>query len=74
MKLDEPKTYRWTRDKYDKMAEVGILKPTERVELLEGEIFVKRPDPKPRRSRLLQRQTDCLNDVVNVWSSSTINH
>lgn len=64
MKGDEPKTYRWTRDKYDKMAEVGILKPNARVEL----------QPKPLCSQQWQWQTDCFNNVVNAWSSSTINH
>lgn len=30
---------RWTRDEYYRMAETGIFKPDERVELLEGEII-----------------------------------
>ena len=33
----------FTVDEYYKMAKVGILKPDERVELLDGEIIVKEP-------------------------------
>ncbi len=34
---------RWTRREYDRMAEVGLLSPDERVELLEGEIIAVTP-------------------------------
>ena len=38
---------RWTRDEYQRLADVGLLAPDERVELIEGEIIVV----PPQRSR-----------------------
>ena len=36
-------TRRWTREEYYRMAEEGIFKPGERVELIDGEIFTMTP-------------------------------
>lgn len=38
---------RWTRLEYDRMAEVGLFSPNERVELLEGEIIAVTPQQNP---------------------------
>lgn len=38
-----PHTRRWSRDEYRKIADVGIISPQERVELIEGEIVEMSP-------------------------------
>ena len=58
----------WTRLEYDRMAEVGILDPDERVELLEGEIVTKTPQNSPHASAIgtTQRAFERLFGT-NVW-------
>jgi Uma2 family endonuclease len=46
---EQPKIRLFNRDEYYKMAEVGILGPEDRVELLGGEIFIKHTDCETRR-------------------------
>ncbi|MCS6897377.1 MAG: Uma2 family endonuclease [Nitrospira sp.] len=41
-------TKRWTRQEYDRMAEAGILRPDERVQLLEGDIVTMTPPNSPQ--------------------------
>lgn len=49
MKLTEPNVHRWDRSAYYRLADVGILHPDERVELIEGVVYTKHPRPEPRR-------------------------
>lgn len=39
--LEDPKPRRWTRWEYDRAAEMGLFRPEERLELIEGEILTK---------------------------------
>lgn len=41
LQTDRPKTRAWTRSEYHRAAELGLFDPSERLELLEGEIVVK---------------------------------
>ena len=36
-------TRRWTRQEYERMAELGLFRPEERVQLLDGEIVITTP-------------------------------
>lgn len=38
---------RWTREEYERLGELGVLGPDERVELIEGEIFAMPPQGSP---------------------------
>jgi Uma2 family endonuclease len=38
---------RWTRDEYYRMAEAGVFKPGERVELIDGEVTLMSPQNEP---------------------------
>lgn len=51
-----PEVRRFNVDEYHCMAEAGILKPDERVELLEGEITCKFPSPEEYRGRNYARR------------------
>ncbi len=54
-------TRRITVDEYYKMAEVGILKPDERVELLDGEIIQMSP--------IGIRHRNCVNNLTRILNS-----
>lgn len=47
MGVTAPHVRRWTREEYHTMAEAGILRPDERVELIEGEIVAMPPQSAP---------------------------
>ena len=51
----------FTREEYHRMAEVGILKPTDRVELIRGEIVKKLPASRRHRAFV-----DNLNQLLAV--------
>jgi len=53
---------RWTRQEYDKMIDVGILGPEDRVELIEGEIVEMSPQ-KPPHSVCVQLAEEALRAV-----------
>lgn len=52
--VNQPQTRRWTRDEYHKAAEVGIFRPDERLELLNGEVLAKMsPQSNPHASGIV---------------------
>jgi Uma2 family endonuclease len=54
-----PTRRKFTREEYHRMAEVGILKPTDRVELIRGEIVTMSPQG-PRHSAFIDNFTALL--------------
>lgn len=60
---------RWTRDEYYRMAETGILRPDDRVELIDGEILSMAPQKSPHATAValaLQALQDALGDGLYV--------
>jgi Uma2 family endonuclease len=53
---------RFTRDEYYRMAETGILRPDEKVELLDGEIVVMSPQ-RSRSATVLLVMTEALREA-----------
>jgi len=61
--MAEPLKRLFTRDEYYAMAEAGILKPEDRVELIEGEIYRMTPIGNPHAG--------CVNRLVHRFSALT---
>ncbi len=45
-------TRRWTRQEYERMAELGLFRPEERVQLLDGEIVITTPQNSPHAAAI----------------------
>lgn len=58
--MAEPLKRLFTRDEYYALAEAGILKPEDRVELIEGEIYRMAPIGNPHAG--------CVNRLVDVFA------
>ena len=58
--MAEPLKRLFTRDEYYAMAEAGILKPEDRVELIEGEIY--------RMPPIGNRHAGCVNRLVGGFA------
>ena len=50
--LPIPGHHLWTREKYERATELGLLGPDDRVELIEGEIVQKMPQNSPHSTAL----------------------
>lgn len=61
-------TRRWSRKEYDRLAEAGILDPSERVQLIEGDIVTMTPQNSPHAATIgkTQRILERLYGP-NVW-------
>ena len=51
-----PKRFRWTRLHYEKMVASGVLKPEEKLELVEGELYKKMTLHPPHASAMMKFQ------------------
>jgi Uma2 family endonuclease len=48
--------YRWTRERYERLVELGVLGPGDRVQLIEGEIVEMAPQRPPHATAVLLAQ------------------
>lgn len=56
MALPAVQIKRWTRREYDRMAEAGVFRPDERVQLIEGEIVTMTPQNSPHAAAIGKAQ------------------
>jgi Uma2 family endonuclease len=61
MQLTEPRTFRWTREEFYRLADLGCF-DNRRVELIEGEI-IEMPVPKPAHVTSLSLTEEVLRNV-----------
>ncbi len=68
MALPAVQIKRWTRREYDRMADAGVFRPDERVQLIEGEIVTMTPQNSPHAAAIgkAQRVLERLFGP-NVW-------
>lgn len=61
-------TKRWTRQEYDRMAELGLFSPDDRLQLIEGDILTMTPQNSPHAATIgnTQRALERLFGP-NVW-------
>src|SRR5579862_8450156 len=59
----EPHRRRWTRDEYHFAADTGLFRPTERLELLEGEVIEKVSPQSRRHAWAVSRSAQALRDA-----------
>src|SRR5262249_55443177 len=64
MHITEPRTFRWTRDEFYRLADLGCF-DQRRVELIEGEI-IEMPVPKPPHVTSVSLTEDVLRIVFGV--------
>src|SRR6516164_2581693 len=64
MQITEPRTFRWTRDEFYRLADLGCF-DQRRVELIEGEI-IEMPVPKPPHVTSVSLTEDVLRIVFGV--------
>ena len=61
----EPTPRLWTREEYYKMADAGVFRPGERVELIGGQIVAMSPQNSPHATCLI-----LISDVLRALFSS----
>ncbi len=57
----------WTADEYCRMIEVGVIKPDERLELLDGYLVLKMPQNLPHRSAVSRLTTRLAPRLPVAW-------
>src|SRR5207248_11212227 len=58
-----PKTRRWTRTEYERLVELGVFQPGERLELLDGQLVVREPQGS-RHAGTIRRVLDALRRAL----------
>ena len=60
-----PRTRRWTRVEYDRLIELGVFRPDERLELLDGLLVVREPQGS-RHASAIRRVIAALRDALGA--------
>jgi Uma2 family endonuclease len=58
--MEAVQTYRWTREAFEKLAEVGLIDPDARLELIDGEILQKMSPQSSRHATAIRRIEEAL--------------
>ena len=58
--IQNPTPRRWTREEYHRAADVGLIRPEERLELVKGEILQKFGERDTPHATALRKTTDAL--------------
>ena len=62
-----PRTRRWTRVEYDRLIELGVFRPDERLELLDGLLVVREPQ-RSRHAAAIRRLIAALRHALGgAW-------
>ncbi|WP_041806690.1 Uma2 family endonuclease [Rhodothermus marinus] len=61
--MEAVQTYRWTREAFEKLAEVGLIEPDARLELVDGEILQKMSPQSSRHAAAIRRIEETLRSV-----------
>ncbi|MBI1848610.1 MAG: Uma2 family endonuclease [Candidatus Rokubacteria bacterium] len=71
MSHESPPTRRWTRIEYERMVEREIFRPDDRIELVDGHLFVKEP-PHPSHATTVQLVAEALRGAFGAgWTVRT---
>ena len=61
--MEAVQTYRWTREAFEKLAEVGLIDPDARLELIDGEILQKMSPQSSRHATAVLLVAEALRSV-----------
>jgi len=61
--MEAVQTYRWTREAFEKLAEVGLIEPDARLELIDGEILQKMSPQSSRHATAVLLVAEALRSV-----------
>ncbi|WP_397546178.1 Uma2 family endonuclease [Rhodothermus marinus] len=61
--MEAVQTYRWTREAFEKLAEVGLVDPDARLELIDGEILQKMSPQSSRHATAVLLVAEALRSV-----------
>ncbi|WP_161542414.1 Uma2 family endonuclease [Rhodothermus marinus] len=61
--MEAVQTYRWTREAFEKLAEVGLIDPDARLELIDGEILQKMSPQSARHFTAVLKTEEALRTI-----------